>query len=169
MIIKYKVSLFKRPRRIPGIEWTFSKWGIRLSFIVGIWTKGFSHSWFCCDPSFSLGVAVARAPLRRKLSEILLLDMSLCFPTLFVTILCIIVKAFVFQIYLMYHFLTMNAIGIQYLITVCTAYCCPGRVAQWVRVSSRYTKVAGSMSSQNTYKKQPINIQISGTINRCLS
>ena len=37
----------------------------------------------------------------------------------------------------------------------------PGRAAQWARVSSRYTKVAGSIpSQQGTYKNQPVNAYV---------
>ena len=44
-----------------------------------------------------------------------------------------------------------------------------GRLAQLVRVLSQYAKVAGSILGQGTYKKQPMNAQISGTTNWCFS
>ena len=34
---------------------------------------------------------------------------------------------------------------------------CPGHIAQLVRASSRYTKVAGSIPGQGTYKNQPMS------------
>ena len=34
---------------------------------------------------------------------------------------------------------------------------CSGQVAKLVGVSCQYTKVAGSIPSQDTYKKQPVN------------
>ena len=45
----------------------------------------------------------------------------------------------------------------------------PGQAGQWVRLSSRYTKVAGSIPSQGTYKKLPMNVSRSGTTHGCLS
>ena len=44
----------------------------------------------------------------------------------------------------------------------------PGRVAQLVRTSSQYTKVADPIPSQGTYKNQPVNAQIRGTTNRSI-
>lgn len=40
----------------------------------------------------------------------------------------------------------------------------PGGVAQLVAVSSRYAKVAGLILGQGTYKNQPMDASISGTI-----
>ena len=37
----------------------------------------------------------------------------------------------------------------------------PGKISQLVRASSRYTKVMGSISSQGTYKKRPMNAFLS--------
>ena len=45
----------------------------------------------------------------------------------------------------------------------------PGRGSQLVRSSSPYSKVVGSISGQERYKRQPMNAEISGTINRCFS
>ena len=45
----------------------------------------------------------------------------------------------------------------------------PGQAAQLVTGSSRYTKVAGSIPRQGTYKKQPMMTSLSGTTNWCLS
>ena len=50
-----------------------------------------------------------------------------------------------------------------------TSICRPDWVAHWVRVSSQYTKVAGSISGQGTYKKQPMNAKIDETKNPCFS
>ena len=41
----------------------------------------------------------------------------------------------------------------------------PGWIAQLVRASSRYAKVADSVPGQGTYKNQPMNAYISGTTN----
>ena len=41
----------------------------------------------------------------------------------------------------------------------------PGQVAQLVRASSPYAKVAGSIPGQDTYKNQPMSTSISGTTN----
>ena len=38
-------------------------------------------------------------------------------------------------------------------------------LAGLVRVLSQYARVAGSVSSQDTYKKQPVNASVSGTTN----
>ena len=46
-------------------------------------------------------------------------------------------------------------------------FCCPDKVIQLLRVSSQYTKVAGSILGQGTYKNQPINTQMSGKTNPC--
>ena len=45
----------------------------------------------------------------------------------------------------------------------------PGWVAQLVRPSSWYAKVAGSFPSQGTYKNQPVNAQMGGAADRSLS
>ena len=45
----------------------------------------------------------------------------------------------------------------------------PGRVGQLVRALSQQVKVTGSIPSEGTYKKQPMNAQISGTTNQCFS
>ena len=47
----------------------------------------------------------------------------------------------------------------------------PGQVAQFIRASSRHAKVADSVSTpgQGTYRNQPINASISGTISLSLS
>ena len=45
----------------------------------------------------------------------------------------------------------------------------PGPVAQLVRASSRYTKVAGSIPGQSTYKKQPMNAYVEQQVNVSLS
>ena len=44
-----------------------------------------------------------------------------------------------------------------------------GQVAQLIRASSQYAKVMGLIPGKGTYKKQPMNAQVSGTTNRCLS
>ena len=41
----------------------------------------------------------------------------------------------------------------------------PKEIAQLVKASSQYTKVAGSISHQGTYKNQLMNAYISGTTN----
>ena len=46
---------------------------------------------------------------------------------------------------------------------------CPGRVTQWVRVSSPYAKVAGLLSGQGTYEKQRVNAGMSRATGRCFS
>ena len=45
----------------------------------------------------------------------------------------------------------------------------PGWVAQLVRASSRYAKVAGLIPRQGRYKNQPVNTLISGTPSQCFS
>lgn len=45
----------------------------------------------------------------------------------------------------------------------------PGQVAQSVRVSSQYAKALGSISSQGTYKKQPLDSRINEKTNQSLS
>ena len=45
------------------------------------------------------------------------------------------------------------------------AILCPGWVAQLVRTSSGYIKVVGSIPSQGTYERKPMNAWISGTTN----
>lgn len=45
----------------------------------------------------------------------------------------------------------------------------PGWAAQGVRASFWYTKVAGLISGQGTYQKQPMHASLSGTISWCLS
>ena len=45
----------------------------------------------------------------------------------------------------------------------------PGQVAQLVRMSPPYSKVAGLIPGQGTYKKQPMNAQVSGKTNRHVS
>ena len=45
----------------------------------------------------------------------------------------------------------------------------PGWAGHVVRTSSQYSKVVGSISSQDTYKKQPMSAFISGTTNQSLS
>ena len=44
-----------------------------------------------------------------------------------------------------------------------------GQVAQLVRVSFPYAKVASLIFGQGTYKKQPMNTSIRGTANQCFS
>ena len=44
----------------------------------------------------------------------------------------------------------------------------PGQVSQLVGVLSKHPKVAGLVSGQGTYRKQPM-AKISGTINQCFS
>ena len=45
----------------------------------------------------------------------------------------------------------------------------PGRVAQLVRASSRFTKVADSIPSQGSLSNQAVNARMSRTTNRCPS
>ena len=45
----------------------------------------------------------------------------------------------------------------------------PGWVAQLVRASSQYTKVAGSIPGQGTRKTQPMNASVHGAANRSIS
>ena len=45
----------------------------------------------------------------------------------------------------------------------------PDLVAHLVRVLSPYTKAEGSVSSQGTYKNQPMSAWSSGTANHCFS
>ena len=45
----------------------------------------------------------------------------------------------------------------------------PGWAVLFIRASSQYAKVVGSISGQGTYKKQPMNAKISGTTNLSLS
>lgn len=45
----------------------------------------------------------------------------------------------------------------------------PGREAQLVRASTRYTKVADMILGQDTFKDQPTNAYLRGTTNRCCS
>ena len=41
----------------------------------------------------------------------------------------------------------------------------PGPVVQLVRVSSQYTKVAGSIPTQGTHRNQPVRASVGGTRN----
>ena len=42
-------------------------------------------------------------------------------------------------------------------------------MAQLVRASSQYTRVVGSISGRGTYKNQPMNAEVGGTTDQCLS